>query len=305
MLPSFTQFRAVWVEITSSDHGHGGPGWEFGTCLWSPEVDERGARRYQVMLEPQAGDLVLHFYKHGWEGRQSYTQLCGFSVVAIPSQVTEVAPPSPGQWLVPPYYRIELSSYQELEPRLNLEALTRPEYLARIRQELLPNRPTRYPFSTYGPGIRVTQGQYLTRCTRPLYEVLTAAMRFTTVTTPAQAKTPEAKEYLEGKRKLREAYFFTRNPQLAAVAKVAANYTCEVCEFNFLTYYGDLGKGYAECHHRNPLSERPEELWTQELKTSLEDVAVVCANCHRMLHRRRPALSVNELKTILTAHQQP
>ena len=29
------QGRAVWLEMTQSSHRHGGPGWEFGTCLWS------------------------------------------------------------------------------------------------------------------------------------------------------------------------------------------------------------------------------------------------------------------------------
>jgi hypothetical protein len=305
MLPAFTAFRAVWVEITSSDHGHGGPGWEFGTCLWSPVADERGAQRYQVMLEPQAGDLVLHFYKHAWEGRKSYTQLCGFSQVIAPCRVVATPPPSPGQWRVPPYYRIDLQAYQPLERRLHLEELnTRPAYLTRLRQELGPPRPPRYPFATYGLGVRVTQGQYLTRCTRPLYEVLAEALGQAVLPTASPARTPEGREYVEGQRKQREAYFFARNPQLAADAKRLGNYTCEVCDFNFLTHYGELGKGYAECHHRNPLSERPEELWTQQLTTSLEDVAVVCANCHRMLHRRRPALSVEELKAVWYANRK-
>jgi len=32
----------VWIEDTKSEHQHGGPGWEFGTCLWSPSTDEKG-----------------------------------------------------------------------------------------------------------------------------------------------------------------------------------------------------------------------------------------------------------------------
>lgn len=75
------------------------------------------------------------------------------------------------------------------------------------------------------------------------------------------------------------------NPRLAAEAKRQRDYTCEVCGFNFRQHYGPLGQEFAECHHKNSLSERPEELWSQ----ALADVAVVCANCHRMLHRQRPA----------------
>ncbi len=64
---------------------------------------------------------------------------------------------------------------------------------------------------------------------------------------------------------------------------------CEVCGFDFAETYGDLGEGYAECHHKLPLyaGERP---------TRLSDLAIVCANCHRMLHRGRELLSVDGLR---------
>jgi hypothetical protein len=302
MLPEFAAFRAVWVEITSSAHGHGGPGWEFGTCLWSPSVDGGGAARYQVMWEPEAGDLVLHFYRHTWEGRPSCTQLCGFSFVHHACREVTLPPPTPGRWVAPAYYRLDLTGYEPLATRLNPEELNKqPDYLARVRQELVPNRPAHYPFSSYGPLIRVTQGQYLTRCTPHLYQVLQDALG---LAHPSLETAPvpvgpvrRPTEYQEGQRKLREAYFFTRNPRLAAEAKRRRNYTCEVCSFNFRQHYGALGEGFAECHHKNPLAERPEELWSQALTTSLDDVAVVCANCHRMLHRQRPALSVEVLRT--------
>ncbi len=60
--------------------------------------------------------------------------------------------------------------------------------------------------------------------------------------------------------------------------------------------YGELGNGYIEAHHLDPLSERPELQWTDELQTSVEDVTVLCANCHRMIHCRRPAPSLAKLK---------
>ncbi len=65
---------------------------------------------------------------------------------------------------------------------------------------------------------------------------------------------------------------------------------CEVCAFDFQKAYGALGKGFAECHHRKPLSEV-----TQTQTTRLADLAIVCANCHRMLHRKRPWMSVEDL----------
>ena len=67
----------------------------------------------------------------------------------------------------------------------------------------------------------------------------------------------------------------------------------------FKDKYGDFGKDYIESHHENVLSERPEEEWSNEVKTSIDDIKVLCSNCHRMVHHKRPALSFNELLDLL------
>lgn len=66
---------------------------------------------------------------------------------------------------------------------------------------------------------------------------------------------------------------------------------CEVCGFDFEERYGDLGVGFAECHHRAPLASLAEQR-----RTKLHDLAIVCANCHRMIHRSRPMVTVEELR---------
>ncbi len=71
--------------------------------------------------------------------------------------------------------------------------------------------------------------------------------------------------------------------------------TCEVCDFDFSAFYGDRGDGFAECHHKIPLAE------SGSTKTRVQDLAVLCANCHRMIHVRKPTLSVEELKRIIGA----
>lgn len=57
---------------------------------------------------------------------------------------------------------------------------------------------------------------------------------------------------------------------------------CEVprCGFDFEAAYGSAGAGYAQVHHLAPLSKR-----SKASKTSLADLAVVCANCHAVIHR--------------------
>jgi len=75
------------------------------------------------------------------------------------------------------------------------------------------------------------------------------------------------------------------------VLKSLGRLDCEVCRFSFQDRYGPLGSNFAECHHRIPLSE----LRTGQ-PTTLSDLAVVCANCHRMIHRVRPWLTIDELR---------
>jgi 5-methylcytosine-specific restriction protein A len=56
---------------------------------------------------------------------------------------------------------------------------------------------------------------------------------------------------------------------------------CQIprCGFDFRQRYGELGKGYAHVHHLVPLKKSPKGR-----RVTLEDLAVVCANCHAMIH---------------------
>lgn len=104
---------------------------------------------------------------------------------------------------------------------------------------------------------------------------------------------PEGKE-IEIKHRLRE-----RNQALIKSAKEAfkqknGNLYCQVCGFDFQAKYGDTGAGFIEGHHTLPISEIKGEV-----KTKVKDVALVCSNCHKMLHRRRPWLKMEELQKII------
>ena len=69
--------------------------------------------------------------------------------------------------------------------------------------------------------------------------------------------------------------------------------SCEVCGFDFSVTYRELGAGFIECHHNIPLSSQLER------RTTLADLTLVCANCHRMLHRGRPWPTVQVLVDVL------
>jgi len=64
-----------------------------------------------------------------------------------------------------------------------------------------------------------------------------------------------------------------------AIRKGNGRILCECCAFDFLAIYGIIGEAFIECHHRIHLAEG-------ERITNPEDLALVCSNCHRMLHRK-------------------
>jgi 5-methylcytosine-specific restriction protein A len=72
---------------------------------------------------------------------------------------------------------------------------------------------------------------------------------------------------------------------------------CEVCGFDFERVYGAMGSGFAECHHTVPLCDLGDST-----RMRLSDLAIVCANCHRMLHRSRPMFSVVQLRAMIREH---
>ena len=77
------------------------------------------------------------------------------------------------------------------------------------------------------------------------------------------------------------------------VLKETGSLKCEGCGFDFNLTYGKHGQGFIECHHLKPISEI-----NHGEKTTLDDLSLVCSNCHRMIHRRKPWLSIEQLKTL-------
>lgn len=81
-----------------------------------------------------------------------------------------------------------------------------------------------------------------------------------------------------------------RELKLASVRRAGLPIACEACEFDFGDFYGEHGEGYIEVHHVIPLHS------TGVTTTRLEDLALLCSNCHRMIHRRQPWLNPSQLR---------
>jgi 5-methylcytosine-specific restriction enzyme A len=111
-------------------------------------------------------------------------------------------------------------------------------------------------------------------------------------------------EFPEGKVLTKLHKYKERNQQVTRkkkkqILQESGKLECEVCGFDFVKIYGQLGYGFAECHHIVPVSEL-----TEGHKTKLSDLAIVCANCHRMLHKARPLLVISELREMINQNKQ-
>ena len=89
-----------------------------------------------------------------------------------------------------------------------------------------------------------------------------------------------------------------RSPKLVAERKLIAlrnsgKLACEACDFDFARVYGERGKGFIEAHHLTPV-----HMLLPGSKTRLQDLALLCANCHRIIHASEPWLTLPELKAL-------
>ena len=97
-------------------------------------------------------------------------------------------------------------------------------------------------------------------------------------------------------KKLRWHQRAERDRKLAQKAKEHHGYRCQVCDLDFVEEYGSRGDKYIEAHHLVPFADlltSPEPA-VLDVRT---DFAVVCANCHRMLHRK-PMLDLVGLREL-------
>ena len=107
--------------------------------------------------------------------------------------------------------------------------------------------------------------------------------------------------YDEGRSFARRHLIRERDPRararkIAQARRTLGHVRCDTCGFDFETTYGERGNDFIECHHRNPLSV------VGPTTTALSDLALLCSNCHRMIHRFRPWLTVEQLAELIQAN---
>jgi 5-methylcytosine-specific restriction protein A len=108
---------------------------------------------------------------------------------------------------------------------------------------------------------------------------------------------PEGRLLLR-RHRARERNKGLRKKKIESVLRKGGTLECESCGFDFEEVYGERGAGYVECHHVVPLHQAGEG------KTKLSDLALICANCHRMIHRRAPWPTPGELRADIEARRR-
>ena len=103
----------------------------------------------------------------------------------------------------------------------------------------------------------------------------------------------------EGAKIRVEVNRYERSPVNRAACISHYGARCQVCGFDFYNRYGPHGSDYIEVHHRVPVSEMGGSYRVDPVK----DLVPVCANCHAMLHRIRPALELDHLRSLIESQE--
>lgn len=119
---------------------------------------------------------------------------------------------------------------------------------------------------------------------------------FEIVKSDIEAQQVEEGNRIEGTKKAYLVNKYERDPKNRKKAIEIHGLNCYACGFNFEDVYGERGTDFIEIHHIKPLSKLEEAV---EINPKT-DLVPLCANCHRMVHRRKDnVLNIEELKKLI------
>lgn len=108
---------------------------------------------------------------------------------------------------------------------------------------------------------------------------------------PHDEKT-EVTAYVEGIKRIVPVAIVERSAAARAACIAAKGVKCLCCECDFGQRYGEIGEGFIHVHHQTPLRGGRGKRETHPI----EDLFPVCPNCHAMLHRTDPPMSIADLR---------
>jgi 5-methylcytosine-specific restriction protein A len=112
---------------------------------------------------------------------------------------------------------------------------------------------------------------------------------------PDELPTENTEDLFEGIKRTVTVNSYERNSKARQLCVKHRKAICAVCTFDFEKTYGEIGKGFIHVHHLTPVSQIGKAYQVDPIN----DLIPVCPNCHSMLHRQEPPLTIDELKTLL------
>lgn len=164
----------AWIEM-ARDATHGGSGWGFGECLWSPTRTQDGRRwaYWSALLDVAPGDVIVHL-----RGRQPDAQFIGYSTADAPGYETSSRPPDPGDWSwAQHFFRVPLREFTPFATSIRLDQVfsaNGPELIAYHAHHTPLNSPNgRILFYVQQSGrLQCQNGAYLSQLDEELGNIL-------------------------------------------------------------------------------------------------------------------------------------
>ena len=102
-------------------------------------------------------------------------------------------------------------------------------------------------------------------------------------------------ELMEGALRRVVGSEYERNATARALCIEHHGSSCAVCGMSFERVYGPLGAGFIHVHHVDPIAASG----VRHRVDPVTDLVPVCPNCHAMLHRDDPPMSVEALRALV------
>ena len=115
-----------------------------------------------------------------------------------------------------------------------------------------------------------------------------------TVELESYSKAPFQSEYLFRCHKNREGDPFMIKAKKEYVMSKYGKLECEICGFNSVSFFGELGSDLMEIHDEKEFRSK-EEFYLK----NIGDFIVVCCNCHKVLDENYGLLNSRDIKNII------
>jgi 5-methylcytosine-specific restriction enzyme A len=276
--PDATVSRAIAANLAASIRmAHAAADACWGVTLF-PDKIRLNAGQVETLTLQQ--DIIRFFFReslelsHGHEFVITRTGSPIFRAVPVPSGICDVAPAD-----VP-----------------SLPKAVREAHEAYLQSAASFKRVS--PFKrSYSPGVLDYVESVLgVQLPRPSY-VTSESLGQQVVPLPDELDSIQTLE--EGARYQVTVNAYERDPRARQLCIARHGTACVICGFSFGAAYGPMAEGFIHVHHLRPLSE----IGGAYQINPTEDLRPVCPNCHAVLHRRKPAYSIEEVRAFLAVHR--